>query len=148
MTSIATLLTGQPVHTVLESVTALDAARSMAENRVGAMLVMGRDGRPAGIFTERDLMTRVVVAGRDPARTPLAEVMTRNMYTCRPEQSIAEVSRELQERHIRHLPVFDGSRVLGMLSLRDLLRYDLKQRAGEVAALTQYIQGPPEGQGC
>ncbi len=140
--TIDRLITGRKVVTVEESVSALEAARTMTEERVGAILVVAGDGAPLGIFTERDLMARVVVPGRDPAATPMADVMTRDMFTVAPKQTIDAVCRELQERHIRHVPILDGGKVLGLLSLRDLLRHDLAALADEVEHLTEYIQGP------
>ena len=127
------------------SESALDAARAMQESGVGALLVTGPDGRLAGIFTERDVMTRILVAGRDAARTPLNEVMTRQIYFCSPEQRIGEVARELQARHVRHLPVVEDGRVVGLLSLRDILREYLADARHEVDVLTAYIQGEGEG---
>jgi CBS domain-containing protein len=141
MARIGDLLTGRKALSLSPRTTVLQAARSMAENRVGAMLVSEDDGSLAGIFTERDLMVRVIVAGLDPATTPLSDVMTRDVFTARPEEKVADMRREIQARHIRHLPILapDGS-VAGMLSLRDILRADLAQKAIEVESITQYIR--------
>jgi len=125
-----------PITTVLE------ACVRMREARVGAVLVSEGDGALMGVFTERDLMTRVVAAERDPSRTQLAEVMTRDLYTTRPDVPTSQVRRELRRRHIRHAPVLDEqNRVIAMLSLRDLLRADLNDKKQEVKAITEYIQG-------
>ena len=142
--TIDKLLTGRKVVTVEESVSALVAARTMTEEHVGAILVVAPDGAPLGIFTERDLMARVVVPGLDPAATPMGDVMTRDMLTVAPNRTIDAVCRYLQERHIRHVPIIDGGKVLGLLSLRDLLRHDLAALTDEVEHLTEYIQGPGE----
>ena len=149
MPQVGQLLTRRSVHALSAQATALDAARLMAEHRIGAMLVLDEGERLVGIFTERDLMTRVVVAGLDPARTPLERVMTRDVYTAVPETRVSEVRREIQARHIRHLPVLQAGRVIGMLSLRDLLRADLAEKAHELEQMTDYIQrtelGPLDG---
>ncbi len=142
MQTIDKLLTGRTVVMVEESATVIEAARTMDDAHVGAILVVDTSGAPRGIFTERDLMTRVVVPGRDPAKTPLFEVMTRDMFTVGPDRPIEAVRRDLQERHIRHVPILSEGRVLGLLSLRDLLRHDLDALADEVEHLTEYIQGP------
>jgi len=141
MPEIQSLLTGRPVLTLPETASALEAAREMSRNKVGAILVVDASGRPRGIFTERDLMTRIVVEGRDPSGAKLGEVMTRELYTSPPEGKVAEVRRELQQRHIRHLPVVKDERVVGMLSLRDLLRADLEQAAQELSETQRYIRG-------
>jgi len=144
MPKIQSLLTGRPVLTLRQDRNAFDAAREMARNRVGALLVTDAQERPCGIFTERDLMVRVVVPGLDPNRVLLSEVMTRELYTAPPDSKVADVLRELQERHIRHLPVVHGDRVIGMLSLRDLLRADLEQATTELTETRRYIAGELE----
>ena len=139
MVTVREILTGRDVLTIATDASALDAARVMAENKIGAILVTSGD-QLAGIFTERDLMTRVMVAGRDPASTPLSEVMTSEVYTTSPEGKVTDVRRELRERHIRHVPVLEGGAILGMLSLRDILRADLQEKSAEVETMTKYIQ--------
>lgn len=146
MPTIASLLTGRPVFTLPQNSTALEAARAMTLQRVGALLITDERLRPLGIFTERDLMSRVVVAGRDPATVRLEEVMTRELYATTPDARIDSVRQELQRLHIRHVPVVDGEQVVAMLSLRDLLRADLEVCSIEVDQLTQYIKGIPEAE--
>ena len=141
MPEIQSLLTGRPVVTLTEDRTALEAAQEMTRNRVGAILVTQAGGEPCGIFTERDLMARVVVAGIAPGSVLLREVMTREVFTAGPRHKIADLRRELQERHIRHLPVVEEGRVIGLLSLRDLLRADLEQVATDLSETRRYIQG-------
>jgi len=141
MPKIQTLLTGRAVITLRQDRSALDAAREMSRNHVGGVLVTDAQGRPCGIFTERDLMVRVVVAGREIDRVLLSEVMTRELYTATPDDKVADVRRELQERHIRHLPVVSGDRVIGMLSLRDLLRADLERATSDLTETRRYIAG-------
>lgn len=139
MAFVRDLLTGRSVLSVDEASTVLDAARIMTENTIGALLVTSGDSL-AGIFTERDLMTRVLVPGLDPRTTPLTQVMTRDVYSASPEDKVTDVRAELRQRHIRHVPVLDGEEILGMLSLRDILRADLREKAAEVETMTKYIQ--------
>ncbi len=141
MKSIREILSGGPVIALPGSATALEAARKMVEAKVGALLVVDSRSAPLGIFTERDLMLRVVVALRDPHAVPLQEVMTKNLFIAFPEQRVNDVAREMQERHIRHLPVVERGVVIGMLSLRDLLRAHLSEEHQEVEVLRAYIQG-------
>ena len=142
MPTLQTLLTGRPVLTVSSQATVLEAAKVMHENRIGCVLVAEADDAPVGIFTERDLMVRVVVAGKDVEQTRIREVMTAEVFTAGPESSVCDMRRELQQRHIRHLPVVQDGKAVGMLSLRDLLRADLHDHRHQVEALTEYIHGP------
>jgi len=116
------------------SATVQDAARIMAERHIGAVLV-AVDGRLQGIFTERDVLARVVAAGLDPNDTALGGVMTPNPDTVAPNDSALEALRRMSERGYRHLPVVDGERMVGIVSIRDLynavneeLAEDLQQR--------------------
>ena len=99
--------------------TVLGAARHMAENCCGSVLVM-EGGRLLGIFTERDLLVRVVVAGLDPARTPVRAVMTADPETIGDDELVDQAIRRMDEGGFRHLVVVDGGRVLGVLSTRDI----------------------------
>jgi CBS domain-containing protein len=119
----------------------------MTRLKVGATLVVDANDRPIGIFTERDLMVRVIVARAPTARPRNYHLMTKNPYVAQAGEAIDVVEREFQKRHIRHIPVVDGDgRLLAMLSLRDLLCADLEEQAHAVAALTSYIHGTSEPQ--
>ncbi len=116
------------------SATVQDAARIMTERHIGAVLV-AVDGRLQGIFTERDVLARVVAAGLDPNDTALGGVMTPNPDTVAPNDSALEALRRMSERGYRHLPVVDHERMVGIVSIRDLytavneeLAEDLQQR--------------------
>lgn len=128
------------VHLPLTA-TALEATRLMVQTRRGSVLVVDDAGSPAGIFTERDLMVRVVSEGLAPDEVLLAEALTTQLFTASPEDSIRAIRHEMQERHIRHLPVLERGRVLAVLSLRDLVRADLEETREEATALRGYIQG-------
>jgi signal-transduction protein with cAMP-binding, CBS, and nucleotidyltransferase domain len=141
MSVVGDLLTGQELLTLTSSATALEAARAMTERRVGAVLVTDHRGNLKGIFTERDLMSRVVVRGLDPSRVALESAMTAEVYSVSPGEKVAEVLAELSRRHIRHVPVVADGRVVGMLSLRDILRADLEEMVSEVHALEGYFLG-------
>jgi len=145
MPVVGDLLTGNELLTLPTSASALDAARAMTEFKVGAVLVMDDNGILRGIFTERDLMSRVVVRGIDPDGVRLQEVMTRDVYSVTRDVKVAEVRKELSRRHIRHVPVVDAGHVLGMLSLRDILRADLQEMVTEVHQLQGYFLGGHDG---
>jgi len=145
MPEIRSLMTGRRVVTLSQSASVLEAARSMHAENVGALLVTDSQQRPCGIFTERDLMLRVVVEGRDPGGVRLEEVMTRDVYTTHPGCKVAEARLELQQRHIRHLPVVEDGKVVALLSLRDLLGADLEQASSELRETRRYIRGENHG---
>jgi CBS domain-containing protein len=120
-----------------------DVLRRMSEARVGAIAVLEGE-RLVGVFSERDLMTRVVVAGRDPAATPVARVMTRDVVTAELHESRGECLAKMQRRGCRHLPVLAGGRVISMLSMRDLLRDEIEEQVEEIRHLRAYVyQVPP-----
>lgn len=115
-----------------------EVVSSMVEHNIGAVPVL-RNGKLAGIFSERDLMKRVVAAGRDAHQTRVAEVMTADPVVVAPDQSL-EACLELMKRHgFRHLPVSDGKKVHGLVSLRDLLAHAVVEKDGEVQAMRAYI---------
>jgi len=121
----------------------LEVAQAMVERNIGAVPVL-QDGLLVGIFSERDLMKRVVVEGRDPKVTRLFEVMTEGPLTVPPEQDL-ETCMFLMRRHgFRHLPVCDGKQLRGLVSLRDLMLHDLSEKDDEVRMMRAYIQSTPE----
>lgn len=125
--------------------TVLNAVEAMSENRVGAVGVV-HDGRLIGIFTERDLMERVVLKRRDPANTPLAGVMTTPVESVRADGDARVALERMVDRHIRHLPVTDDSnRLLGMLSIRNLLQDQLERARREAESLEAFITADGPG---
>ena len=144
MKSIRTLLTGRSLLTLTADATAFEAAKAMEQAHVGCVLVVDDENAPLGIFTERDLMARVVVPATDPKSIRLAKVMTKKLFTAGPDELVRDVAREMQSRHIRHLPVIEDGQCIGIVSLRDLLREHLDAKRQEVQALTAYIQGEAE----
>ncbi len=133
-------------HRHIESVetgqTVLEAVRLMVKHNIGAVPVL-RDGELAGIFTERDLMKRVVAYQKDPARTPVSEVMTPNPLTVDIHESIENCMVMMKEHQFRHLPLCDGKKLVGMVSLRDMLLRDLTEKDQEVRLMRAYIQAVP-----
>lgn len=117
--TIGELIAGRSIEQLPSTASVREATRLMAERRVGAVAVINGTIL-AGIFTERDLMTRVVAIGRDPDTTPLAEVMTVQPRTIEARQSLVDGLSVMFAQRFRHLPVVDGQRVVGMLSCRDV----------------------------
>jgi len=128
------IVSHQKIELLPASTTVRDAARNMTERHIGAVLV-GQGGRLKGIFTERDLLIRVVAQNLDPDTTTLDRVMTPDPDTVAPDDHARDLLERMRERGFRHLPVVDGDRVVGIVSLRDLyaaakreLEEDLQQR--------------------
>jgi signal-transduction protein with cAMP-binding, CBS, and nucleotidyltransferase domain len=137
------LINAQQTHRADSSQTVLEVAQAMVERNIGAVPVV-RDGLLIGIFSERDLMRRVVVEGRDPRTTRVDEVMTEDPLTVCPGESL-ETCMLLMRRHgFRHLPVCEGRELRGIVSLRDILLHDLNEKDHEVRMMRAYIQASPE----
>jgi CBS domain-containing protein len=122
--SLRTMVAGHAPITMAHTASVVQAARLMKEHNVGALLVM-KETQLCGIFTERDALFRVVAAGRDPAATPLAEVMTPQPQTIHPDEPFVQALRVMHKGRFRHLPVVEFGRPLGMVSVRDALVDDL-----------------------
>jgi CBS domain-containing protein len=137
------LINTQETHRAEANQTVLEVAQAMVERNIGAVPVL-RDGALVGIFSERDLMKRVVVEGRDPRTTSVEEVMTENPLTVSPEENV-ETCLVMMRRHgFRHLPVCEGQQLRGIVSLRDILLHDLSEKDHEVRMMRAYIQASPE----
>jgi CBS domain-containing protein len=115
----------QPV-TASSNISVAAAARLMKQHRIGAILVTQK-GKLTGIFTERDALFRVIAEGRDPEKTPVAEVMTSNPSTITPDRPFGHALHLMYEGEFRHVPVVENGRPLGMVSARDALGPDLQQ---------------------
>lgn len=132
---------GHDVATVERDATVFDAIRLMNERRIGAVVVM-QDGRIAGIFTERDVMNRVAGAERDPKTTKVHEVMTDKVAFCVQNTTI-DACRSVMTRHkLRHLPVVEGGKLVGMVSSGDILAQELQESEETIKYLHEYMQGP------
>lgn len=132
---------GRDVARVTGDSTVLDAATVMNERRIGCVMVM--DGEKiAGIFTERDILCRVVAVRKDPALTKVAEVMTTKVAVCSPETTIEACRSAMTRNKLRHLPVVDGTKLVGMVSSGDILARELKEQEETIHWLHQYMHGP------
>lgn len=142
MDTVGNLLTqkGSAVHTVEKSATVLQAVQIMCAQRVGAILIV-ESGHPIGIFSERDLMTRVILNRKDPVATVVEEVMSRELVCIEPDASVTEAMAIMTERRFRHLPVAHEGRVAGMVSIGDLVRWVSRNQEFEIRMLTDYISG-------
>ncbi len=117
-----------------------DAVAVMNENGTGSVLVMEKD-RLAGIFTERDVLVRVVATHRDPAATAVADVMTGELVHVAPSASVQEALQVMNEANCRHLPVIDGGRLVGVISVHDLTAWMVHHHEQRIDDLVRYITG-------
>jgi CBS domain-containing protein len=120
-------------------VSVLEATKVMNERHIGSVLVLGKDGVIAGILTERDLLTRVLSAERDPKTTRVQEVMTCEVVYCTPATTLDELREVFRSRRIRHVPVKGGDGLCAMVSIGDVNAWDAHQLAATVNSLTDYI---------
>lgn len=138
MEQIHDLVKDREVYYVETGRSVLETVRYMVERNIGAVAVVNGENL-VGIFSERDLMRRVVSEGRDPAKTTVGEVMTADPLVVSPNEQIKDCMRLMKENSFRHLPVCDGRRLKGLISLRDLILHDLNEKEGEVQMMRAYI---------
>lgn len=129
---------GSGVETVSPETMVLVAVQRMNERKIGALLVTDRD-RPIGIFTERDVLVRVVAAGLDPKTTPVNEVMTRNPVVVRSEVTVNEAMYVITQRRCRHLPVIDAGELRGLISIGDLTSWVVRHQQRTIEDLHDYM---------
>jgi CBS domain-containing protein len=123
-----------------------DAVRLMLDHHVGAVGVIDSEGRVAGIFTERDVLRKLALAGRDPEKTPLRELMTTPVEMATLATGPGEALAIMVERHFRHLPVVDNDgKLLGMLSIRNVLQWRVNSLAQELDSMEQYMANDGPG---
>lgn len=123
----------------------VDAAVSeMNRQRVGSIVVKNAN-KVVGIFTERDVLTRIVAAGRDPKATTVIEVMTADFLSITQDTSVEDAMQMMTDKRVRHLPVFDGEQLLGLISIGDVTRWLLKVNEMEAENLRRYVFGEYPG---
>lgn len=140
MAKVSDLLSGKgsQVHAIGPDEPVLAAIQMMADRSVGALLVL-RDGVLAGIVSERDYARKVILRGRSSAETAVWEIMSSPVTTVAPGDSVATCMMVMTERKIRHLPVLDGGKVIGVLSIGDLVKSVIEEQQREIAELQRYI---------
>src|SRR3954447_769446 len=141
MSQVRDILHSRELFSVEESETVAEVARQMAEMNVGAILVLSSSNELQGVFSERDLMKRVVLERLDPERTPVSQVMSTSLATIDELASIEDAMEAMQAHNCRHLPVIRGSRVVAFLSMRDVMNYELTRKTEELHHMRAYIHG-------
>jgi CBS domain-containing protein len=131
---------GNSVTSIAPDATVKEAARLMNKARVGALVVLDGDTL-VGIFTERDVLTRVVAAERDPVGTLVKDVMTTPVHSCRPSTALIDCKRMMSERRFRHLPIVERGKVVGMISSGDIMANTLHFQEQMLEYLNEYLHG-------
>jgi len=132
---------GDQIHAVNPSTTVLAAIQRMNQHKIGAMLVM-EQGQVVGMFTERDVLRRVVGEERQPSSVTVGEVMTEEVICCQPDMDLDEVSAIMSQKKIRHLPICDeDGKVHGMISIGDVNAHHASDQEAQIHFLSEYIYG-------
>ena len=143
MTVVAEILKSKPdaaVHSIAPSASVLDALKSMAQLRIGALLVM--EGQAiVGILTERDYARKIALMGRTSVSTLVSDVMTQDVMYVQPTQTSEECMALMTENRLRHLPVVDDGAVLGMISIGDLVKDIISEQKFIIEQMKHYISG-------
>ncbi len=131
---------GSFVASIRESQTVLEAAREMNARRIGSLVVTEGD-TVTGIFTERDVLTRVVAVQREPDKTPVGKVMTTPVAVCHPDTSVEECRGVMTGKRIRHIPVVENSRLVGIVTSGDIMAQEIATHQQTIEYLHEYLYG-------
>ena len=143
MKSAAQILKSKPeqtVYSVTPSTSVLDAVKLMAEKNIGALLVM-EDAKIVGMITERDYARKIVLKGRSSKESPVRDIMTFPVLYVRPDHTNEECMALMTDNRVRHLPVMDGDRLLGLVSIGDLVKDIISEQKFIIQQLENYIAG-------
>jgi len=131
---------GHEIWSVHPDDTVLDAIKVLSSKEIGALLVM-EDGKPVGMFTERDYARNVYLKGKSSPETPVRDVMTKAVICARPNQTVEECMAVMTEKRVRHLPVMDGGELVGLVSIGDLVKSVIDDQKFTIEQLEHYIRG-------
>ena len=136
---------GGAIYSVTPVTTVWDAVTTMAEHHIGAILVMTAEGHVVGIFSERDLLVRVLLANKDAKLTPVRDVMSTDLVYVTPHTPVREAMAVMTQRRCRHLPVMEGPSLLGMVSIGDCTRFISRDQDYTIRHLQDFIQNKYPG---
>jgi signal-transduction protein with cAMP-binding, CBS, and nucleotidyltransferase domain len=131
---------GRKVLTVTSQVSVLDAIKNMSEANIGAVVIQDGD-QPTGIFTERDYLQKIALKGRASDETEVSEVMSSPLFTVESSEDTTVAMKTMTERRCRHLVVMEGEKMVGIISIGDLVKHMLQEKEVEVEQLSSYISG-------
>jgi CBS domain-containing protein len=142
---ISQILQGKSINALFSvgsGETVLDALKLMAEKNIGAVLVVDND-ELTGIFSERDYARKIVLKGRHSDDTLVRDVMTPNVITIEPEQRLEDCMQIMSDKHIRHLPVVEAGKLIGIISINDVVTAIIRDQKTRIDSLESYISGSP-----
>ncbi len=131
---------GSDVAVIEPTATLSDAAAQLAARRIGALVVTGPEGRVIGILSERDIVKALATQGTATLKKPLADAMTRKVFTCRLNDTITSIMEQMTAGKFRHVPVVEDGRLAGIVSIGDIVKYRLQEMEQEQDALRDYIR--------
>jgi CBS domain-containing protein len=139
--TVAAILQGKPERLIglTENKSLADAAQLLTQERIGALVVRNASGEMIGIVSERDIVRAVAREGSGVLERPVSTIMTRDVICCTPQDSVAEVMGMMTARRFRHLPVRHGEKLIGMVSIGDVVKARVEEAEGEAAQLHEYI---------
>ena len=129
---------GNSVYSVEPSIMVIEAIELMCEKNIGGLLIVD-DGKLEGIFTERDYARKLILKGKSSKSTPISELMTKNPFTITPENSIEDCMNMMTDKHIRHLPVMQGGKLEGLISIGDVVKHIIEEQKSIIEHLENYI---------
>ncbi|HRX40797.1 MAG: CBS domain-containing protein [Parvularculaceae bacterium] len=130
---------GSDVFSVMETETVAEAVELLTSKNIGAVIVRNEAGGIAGILSERDIVRRLKAEGAGALSARVGVCMTRNPHTCTPDHTIDDLMSMMTERRIRHIPVVAGGRLIGLVSIGDVVKRKIEMSEQEAAALKEYI---------
>jgi CBS domain-containing protein len=143
MKQIGELIEGQTLTVIAPTLSVRMAAKQMTDRNIGAVAVV-EAGTLAGVFSERDIMSRVVAQGLDPDETPVGLVMSRDVVGAAPRENVDSALQKMHSIGSRHLPVIDEGKLVGMISIRDLLEVDDQQQRARASFLRELVSYSPD----
>lgn len=131
---------GKALWSIAPEATVFEAIKLMADKNIGSLLVLSGD-RLLGVFTERDYTRKIALQGKRSKETQVREILSGKIVTVTPDQTVEECMRLMTENRVRHLPVLDGERVAGLVSIGDLVNWTISAQDAAIAQMEQYIAG-------
>jgi CBS domain-containing protein len=145
MPILRNIIKGREMYFVRSGMNVLDIAKYMSEKHVGAVAVLDKNDNLIGIFSERDLMVNVVAKELNPKSVKVDNVMTKNPLAGSPEESYEECVRKMRQVNSRHLPIVEGGKLVGMVSMRDLLILNIAEKEKEIKVMDAYLEFQTSG---
>ena len=139
------VINNQTIWSTSKDASVFEAAQLMSEKKIGGVLVVSEPYKLVGIVTERDLTTKVIAKNLDPKKTRVEEIMTTNLHTIGPKDSPRSALRKMKRLGFRHLPVIDQSRIVGIVSIRDLYSFVQKELKKDIQQKEEFIFGTGYG---